>query len=76
MSGKGRGGKSVANVTKKDSARKHFRCSLIRLVGRSVWNRQVLVVLQPIAITVAVMNHVVYVMADAAEEPLVRAKVV
>ena len=73
MSGKGqRGGKSpsVANVTKKDSARKHYYCSLIWLVDRSVWNRQVLIVLQPIAITIAVMNHVVYIMADTAGDPL------
>ena len=64
MSGKGKGGKSVANVTKKDSARKHFRRSLVRLSDRRARNRQVLVVLRPIAITVAVMNHVVYMMAD------------
>ena len=76
MSGKDRGGKSVVNVTKKDSARKHFRHSLVRSSDRREWNRQVLVVLRPIAITVAVMNHVVYVMADAAGEPLVRAKAV
>ena len=76
MSGKGRGGESVANVTKKDSAWKHFCRSLVWSSDRSEWNRQVLVVLRSIAITVAVMNHVVYVMADAAGEPLVRAKVV
>ena len=79
MSGKGQRGKSpsVVNVTKKDNARKHFRRSLVWSVDRSVWNRQVLIVLQPIAITaVAVMNHVVYVMANAAGEPLVRAKIV
>ena len=78
MSGKDWRGKSpsVVNVTKKDNARKHFCRSLVWLVDQSVWNRQVLTVLQPIAITVAIMNHVVYVMADAAGEPLVRAKIV
>ena len=76
MSGKGQGGKSVADVTKKDSAWKHFCCSLIQWSDRSVWNRQVLVVLQPSDITVAVINHVVYVMADATWELLVRAKAV
>ena len=75
MSGKGQGGKSVANVTKKDSARKHFRRSLVLSSDWREWNFQVLVVLRPIAITVAVMNHVVYVMADAAGEPLVPAQV-
>ena len=75
MSGKGKGGKSMPNVTKKDSARKHFRRSLVWSSDRREWNRQVLVVLRPIAITVAVMNHVVYVMADAVGEPLVRAQV-
>ena len=74
MSRKGKGGKSVANGTKKDSARKHFRRSLVWLSDRSVWNCQVLVVLRPIAITVAVMNHIVYVMADAAGDPFVLAK--
>ena len=79
MSGKGQRGKSpgVVNVTKKDNARKHFRRSLVWSVDRSVWNHQVLIVLQPIAITAAaVMNHAVYVMADATGEPLVRAKIV
>ena len=74
MSGKGRGGKSVANVTKKDIVRKHFCRSLVRSSDRREGNRQVLIVLRPIAITVAVMNHVVYAMADAAGKPLVRAK--
>ena len=79
MSGKGRRGKSasVVDVTKKDTARKNFCRSLVQSVDRSVWNRQVPVLLQPIAFTaVAVMNQVVYVMADAAGEPLVRAKVI
>ena len=76
MSGKGRGGKSVANVTKKDSAGKHFCRSLVRSSDRREWNRQALVVLRPIAITVAVMTQVVYMMANAAGEPLVRAKMV
>ena len=76
MSGKGKGRKSVANVTKKDSARKNFRRSLVWSSDRREWNPQVLVMLRPIAITVAVMNHIVYVMADAAGEPLVRAKAV
>ena len=76
MSGKGKGGKSVTNITKKDSTRKHFRRSLVWLSNRIEWNWQVLVVLRPIAITVTVINHFVYVMADAAGEPLVRAKAV
>ena len=76
MSGRGRRGKSlsVGNVTKKNTAQKHFRCSLVQSVDRSVplWSRQVLIVLQPMAVTVVVvMNYVVYVMADAAGEPLV-----
>ena len=37
------------------------------------WNRQVLIVLRPIVVTVAVMNHVVYMMADGGGEMLVRA---
>ena len=79
MSGRGQRGKStrVGNVTKKDTAQTHFRRSLVRSVDQSMWNCQVLIVLQPIAFTaVAVMNHVVYVMANAAGEPLVRAKIV
>ena len=81
MSGKGRRGKStsVGNVTKKDTAQKHFRRSLVQSVDQSVplCSCQVIIVLQPMAFTaVTVMNHVVYVMADAAGEPLVRAKIV
>ena len=68
-------GKTVSNVTKKDNVRKHFRRSLVRTSDRSAWNRQVLIVLRPIAVTVAVMNHVVYMMADGGGEPLVRAQV-
>ena len=76
MSGRGRRGKStsVGNVTKKDTARKHFCHSLVWSVDQSVplWSCQVLIVLQSMAVTaVAVMNHVVYVMTDAAGEPLV-----
>ena len=68
-------GKAVSNVTKKDNVWKHFRCSLVRSSDRRAWNRQVLIVLRPIAVTVAVMNHVVYMMADGGGEPLVRAHV-
>ena len=68
-------GKTVSNVTKKDNVRKHFRRSLVRSSDRRAWNRQVLIVLRPIALTVAVMNHVVYVMADGGGDPLVRALV-
>ena len=68
-------GKTVLNVTKKDNAQKHFRHSLVRSSDRRAWNQQVLIVLRPIAVTVAVMNHVVYMMADGGGEPLVRAQV-
>ena len=79
MNEKGQRGKSssMGNVTKKDNARKHFYRSLVWSVDQSIWNRQVLMVLQPMAFTaVAVLNHVVYVIADAAGEPLVCAKIV
>ena len=68
-------GKNVSNVIKKDNVRKHFRCSLVRSSDRRAWNRQVIIVLRPIALTVAVMNHVVYLMADGGGDPLVRAQV-
>ena len=62
---------AVSNVTKKDKVRKHFRCSLVRAPDHKTWNRQVLIVLRPIVVTVAVMNHVVYMMADGGGEMLV-----
>ena len=68
-------GKTVSNVTKKDNVWKHFCRSLVRTSDRRAWNWQVLIVLQPIAVTVAVMNHVVYMMADGGGEMLVRAQV-
>ena len=68
-------GKTVSNVTKKDNVRKHFRRSLVRASDRKTWNRQVLIVLRPIAVTVAVMNHVVYMMADGGGEMLVCAQI-
>ena len=68
-------GRTVSNVTKKDKVRKHFRRSLVRLSDHRAWNQQVIIVLRPIALTVAVMNHVVYLMADGGGDPLVRAQV-
>ena len=68
----GRAG-AVSNVTKKDKVRKHFRRSLVRAPDHKTWNREVLIVLRPIVVTVAVMNHVVYMMADGGGEMLVRA---
>ena len=66
-------GKNVSNVTKKDNARKYFCRSLVWSSDRRAWKWQVLIVLRPIAVTVAVMNHVVYMMADGGGEMLVRA---
>ena len=66
----GRAG-AVSNVTKKDNVRKHFRRSLVRAPDRKTWRRQVFIVLRPIVMTIAVMNHVVYMMPDG--EILVRA---
>ena len=68
----GRAG-AVSNVTKKDKVRKHFCRSLVRAPDRKTWRRQVFIVLRPIVMTVAVMNHVVYMMADGGGEMLVRA---
>ena len=68
-------GRTVANVTKKDKVRKHFRRSLVRSSDRRAWNQQVIIVLRPIALTVAVMNHVVYMMADGGGDLLVRAQI-
>ena len=64
-------GRAVSNVTKKDNVRKHFRRSLVRAPDRKTWRRQVFIELRPIVMTIAVMNHVVYMMPDG--EILVRA---
>ena len=76
MSGKGRRGKStsVVNVTKKDTVRKHFHCSLLWSADQSIQfqSRQVHIVLQPLAVTaVGVENQALYFVADTAGGPLV-----